>query len=77
MLPMRYALFAGEFSTPELSPPTPSPRLPHLWRAVWPAAMEFWVKIAEENEIDPALQAVGSANLEKLRQRQSWLDRLP
>jgi hypothetical protein len=77
MLPMAYAVRSGEFATRPIDPLPPSPRLPSVWRGVWPAAKRFWEAVAREEAIDPALRGAATANAESLGRRAVWLDRLP
>lgn len=77
MLPMRYAIRAGEFVTPVLTVPSPTPRFAEGWRQTWNAAMAFWDLVARDQEIHPELRQAAGANLANLRERMGLLDRLP
>ena len=68
MLPMRYYPRAGEFSTPPLLPPPPSPRLGSLWPEIWTAAATFWRKVEGDPEIDNELRRVAGENAGSLEE---------
>lgn len=77
MLPTRYALRGGEFSTPPLTPPSPTPRFASSWREAWAAATEFWRTVADDQAIDRDLREVAVLNGKALTERRGLLDRLP
>jgi len=77
MLPMAYAVQAGELRTRPLAPPAPSPQLPGMWREAWALALLFWQRVAADPALDDALRAVADANHSALLARRADLDRLP
>ena len=77
MLPMAYAIRSGEFSTPTLNPPVPTPRFASSWRQVWAAATEFWMVVANDAAIDEELRRAASANGAILVAQRGLLERLP
>lgn len=77
MLPMRYAVRNGEFTTPALWPRTPNPRYPTAWRQAWAAATAFWAIVADDPAIHEELRAVAAENGRRLREARELLDRLP
>ncbi len=68
MLPMRYYPRAGEFSTPPLLPPPPSPRLGARWPELWLAAATFWRKVEGDPQIDGELRRVAMENAGRLEE---------
>ena len=77
MLPMRYAVRSGEFSTVAMYPPTPTPRFPGAWRGAWAAAEAFWATVAGDEVLQPELREVAADNAQRLAERRGLLDRLP
>lgn len=77
MLPMRYAIRAGAFQTPVLTPPIPTPTLADAWRAAWALAIRFWTTVADDEAVAVPLRDVARANADALTARQDLVDRLP
>jgi hypothetical protein len=77
MLPMAYAVRAGEFATPHLDPPSPTPNQAWAWRAAWGCALLFWGAVAGDPSIAAPLRAAAEANAARLREGRRLLDRLP
>lgn len=77
MLPMAYAVRAGEFATPLLTPPVPPPRFVSIWRCVWALATEFWGLVAEDGDIHEDMRQAADANRVALVGHAPLLDRLP
>ena len=77
MLPMAYAIRSGEFATPSLLPPPPTPRFPGAWRGAWAAAEAFWNLVADDEAIDPELRAAARENGALLHAHRGSLERLP
>lgn len=69
VLPMRYAVRAGEFDSAPLVPPVPTPRLPEVWREAWDASVRFWERVASDGTIDGVLRGVARTNADALRVR--------
>ena len=62
MLPMRYAVRAGEYQTSPLPIPVPDPRFPSAWRQAWEMAILFWTRVAEDVAIEDELRTVAVVN---------------
>ena len=77
MLPMRYAVRGGEFATPPLVVPQPTPRFAAGWRETWAAATRFWRAVVGDHAIHDDLRRVAEENVRLLNNRRVLLDRLP
>lgn len=77
MLPMAYAVRSGEFATPVLSPPAPTPRFAASWREAWAVAVQFWDAVARDEAIHADLRQAARANAAALDASRRLLERLP
>ena len=71
MLPMRFRpASSGEIREMRLSLTLPRPENESAWREMWPAAFDFWNRLAQSAELSSAFQGIAreaAADLEQIR----------
>ena len=77
MLPMRYVPRHHQLVDAPLELPVPTPGSADVWPSACAAAQDFWGRVATHDLIDPSVQALARANLQRLTELASIASHLP
>jgi hypothetical protein len=77
MLPMAYALRAGELFDVAFDPKVPAPSDGDVARSAMEAAVAFWTEVAERDDVSADFRAIASANASKVAALAPAIARLP